>query len=552
MQTRTGQTMIAYFSGTGYDFDEEGQGYVPQENLDVFIPTPFKNRIKDESFSLVNGFLNKNQIRFGYDGCHHRGGNLFAFGLEEPCNHLYKQIQVFLQEKDEKITLVLTAHSRGCLSAFLLAKKISLDEALKNKIDIILDLRDPVSGNLQLATRLDVARIATIAGELKDLRDCHSIKEVNITIQEKGTVDFGFDVLIPKFPRNRDIHIDFLPGTHDVQEGHQFIHYDSKKNIYRAHRDIFLLGVCRSLQIYSENNAIINYQSVLEFIKIYVSERNEAYALSRDRVVGEIEKHYQERLKINRHYGRTQQHKKILQLALNFGDDFSKQRFELFLKKVQILLYEFLLQEYKSHPERKTYVKALHFGGKYQTLVAVKKATHLNDRHALFRNENPKATKVPFLGFQGDRFDLAKRIKLSNVLISLRNECESYISYLEAKQKNKHGDKIRALKELNALIQVDYFSCGAKIKQLREFEKCFNAQKEIFDEPDNLDLQAKKFKKMITRLLASFISLGGYAIYKAVRSQNHRGYAQFWQPRANRFIGITSEKINKIEKKLAK
>src|SRR3990167_4193965 len=191
----SGKTIIAFFSGTDYTFNSAHKGYVSQKEMGISSPSkapPYD----DNSFSNLLAHLNDNQERFGFDGCHTRGGGIYAFGIDEPANHLYQELKKQLADHHEKITLVLTAHSRGCLSALTLAKKISFDKEIKDKIDIVLDLRDPVPGNLKPTATLDIAGLTTIAGQLKNLSACKSIKKAYITVLEKGSLPVAFDVLI--------------------------------------------------------------------------------------------------------------------------------------------------------------------------------------------------------------------------------------------------------------------------------------------------------------------------------------------------------------------
>lgn len=90
MHPRQAKTIIAFFGGTGYDFGQslEEKGYV---NLDASVASGGRN--PDSNMLLLNDSLGDEQVRFGYDGCHKRGGGLFAYGIEEPCEHLFAQIK---------------------------------------------------------------------------------------------------------------------------------------------------------------------------------------------------------------------------------------------------------------------------------------------------------------------------------------------------------------------------------------------------------------------------------------------------------------------------
>jgi len=197
------KTIIAFFPGTGYDSDEKAAGYISQETLMGLPPkpesSPPRQRNLDLGFDTLTNTFNNSQVRYLYDGCHQRGGGLFSYGIEQPAEHLFKELKKQSAKEDQNITLILSAHSRGCLTALLLAKMINQDPELKEKVEVMLDLRDPVPGNLKITSEMDLIGLMSSAGQLSDLRNCTNIKAAHITVQDKGILDLAFDVLIPHF-----------------------------------------------------------------------------------------------------------------------------------------------------------------------------------------------------------------------------------------------------------------------------------------------------------------------------------------------------------------
>lgn len=158
------------------------------------------------------------------------------------------------QVENEKIKLTLIAHARGCVSSLRLIKKINTDRALKSCIDIILDFRDPVTGDLNDGTHQALA----IANQLKDFSECDNVVEANITVFERALINVGYNVLIPRFHPKTIVEVEYLPGIHDIQQ------HKIKQNVMRSgvcvrNEILYSLAVCKSLHILKANGIPLHF-----------------------------------------------------------------------------------------------------------------------------------------------------------------------------------------------------------------------------------------------------------------------------------------------------
>lgn len=270
------QYMVAFFAGTGLDYAPDAKGYISQEKLKVTDhPRPRDNNrldIDHNDYSFETLGKSVSAPVHGFDGCDRRGGGAYAYGIKEPVDYLIKELESkIISAESPKIMLALTAHSRGCLSALLLAKKLSQHPLLKDKVDLVLDLRDPVPGNIHSSASMDVAGVTTIASQLKDLRQCTNIKEAHITVLEKGLMPVVFDVLLPKFSKATKVEVDYLPGTHDIQDAKpdDALSYNDPrfKKVFFRLPTLIHLGLYKSLQIYSENGIGVEYEDTKKTVE---------------------------------------------------------------------------------------------------------------------------------------------------------------------------------------------------------------------------------------------------------------------------------------------
>lgn len=208
---------------------------------------------------------------YGYSGCHVHGGGFFAYGTDVSCNDLYRKVcaEVAETKPPEKIKLHLIGHSRGCISIYQLIKQINANLAIRDSIEIVLDLREPVPGNFKITSQNDPGDFC-ISSQLRDLTTCTNVREVNITLQEETYIG-GFSSLIPQFHPYTTLKIEYIPGHHSTQQTHE------DELTYR-------LGLEKSLQILQENNIPLadKMKSRQELINEQIDKYNDLFLHYKD------------------------------------------------------------------------------------------------------------------------------------------------------------------------------------------------------------------------------------------------------------------------------
>lgn len=539
------KTIIAFFAGTGYDFiNDPDAGYVPQEALSTKKPQdPYSNM--DPSFCTLNSLLEEKQERYGYDGCHQRGGGLFAYGVKEPAAHLYRKLKELIEEQENhKITLVLTAHSRGCLSALLLAKKLNADAQLKQKIDVILDFRDPVPGNFSWSAQLDVIGIATAARQLYDLRTCTNIKQTHITVQELGNLPIAYDVLVPRFSPETELDVDYLLGVHDIQERDASgVYRETDQNYFTGHYAAFLLGICQSLKLYALHGADFSYQKFFStlFEIVETSGNKEIY---RDQPMSSNNK---------------QINSKLLELIKNLNttpdeQHLSLENFIASLEHIEKLLYDTLLEDLRhAHPAQSAahtngkYVRTrqLHFGGKFQQLLPFNELTHLNQRHAILAYKHGdfglNLKFKPLLGFRGKRADLSKLERVSKAITDLRQACQTFFTTTDT--DNEIADSVSVL---HAFVEQDPLSpaCADREKIVFNFANYYQKKREILTASQNREV--KKFCRAVDLILNAHLTIGFSTVSRASDAQHRGRFANFWSLKEKKISDLLSKTTKSI------
>ena len=353
------KAIVGLFCGTGYDFFSDEKA----KNIDDCFQCLAESIATDDGRVAVHG----------YSGCHQRGGGINATGIEEPCDDLLQKIkQAHAKNPDEKLTVYLAGHSRGCLSAFLLIEKLNQDEELRHAVDIIGDFRDPVPGNIGLTTKLGSKIVS--ANRFQDMSHCTNVREVNFTMQEKGILNLGFDVLIPKFAPHAVVNVEYIPGLHDIQQDDvQLTLPDKTSAYYVRNHDIYRLGVYKSQQILHESG--IHLLTFPDSTEWRMEQQAEIYA----------------------------------ELLLQYQNDYSRMpadEFESLKSSMdQMLKEQFPGSKGYDPAALKIASRTLHFGGEFGSENTPATATALNARHAaLAKMKDAK----PLMGFKGNRLDILK------------------------------------------------------------------------------------------------------------------------------------------------
>lgn len=192
------QFVVGYFCGTDYTLD------------------------KDAGYQFIKTNLHNSSILLGYNGCQIYGGGSFSFGVEKPAEAFIAALKdkVLASPKEEPFHINLVAHERGALSALSIVKKLQADKELCSRVQVTLDLRDPVPGNLQLTAKL--AGNLAGANSYGDISDCPIVDKVAITLQELPSYSLAFDAFVPKCHPATVMEIEALPGKYDVQQRNNY------------------------------------------------------------------------------------------------------------------------------------------------------------------------------------------------------------------------------------------------------------------------------------------------------------------------------------------
>jgi hypothetical protein len=362
------QTIVGFFCGTGYNFNSDSKSYVTQKELGYTEPYASKLSV-DKSIQILDealqSIVDPNAIKiFGYDGCHRRGGGMNATGIEQPAQHLYQHLKTL--NPNTKITLILTAHSRGCLSALLLSQLINSDPQLKKTVEITLDLRDPVPGNLKgLSTLLGNLMSS---GKFYDFSENTNIKSSHITVQESGIGPIGFNALIPYFSSATKLSISTLPGTPDLQERDDSYLYTAEKG-YIANAGIYQLGLYKTLQIYLENNIPIA-------INFFISEMKKLHL----RRIGRADQQDETIFYLTKLLFDLQN--ELIKNISTLTQEKNPESIIHMLKTAQFLIFEYILKDYTTHPDRTILPRDITFGGQSKrTDTSLQEVRYLNEEH---------------------------------------------------------------------------------------------------------------------------------------------------------------------------
>ncbi len=205
--------IVNSFPGTGYSFKPSTDS----------AKLPKHYGYDDFSFHLIKEAMIKDPKveAFFYYGCQVYGGGTFAYGVNEIAQECYTNINSMMAvNRDDNIRykILMVAHSRGCISSAMAIHLINANLEFKEKIEWILDWRDPVPGNFQWATFLDSFTNITAANNAKDLTGHDNISQAYITIAQDGFFPVAFTPLIPAFHSKTQVEVTPMLGLHDIQE----------------------------------------------------------------------------------------------------------------------------------------------------------------------------------------------------------------------------------------------------------------------------------------------------------------------------------------------
>lgn len=231
--------IVGIFCGTDYNFRNEA----------------VEGGEDDPAFNQIAAEIAEDKTNthvFGYSGCHKHGGGVTATGCDVIANQFLEEIKTInaaaaAKGNREKIKLHLIGHSRGCISIYMLIKRINGDpvlRALRDRFEFTLDLRDPVPGNFGPSPSV----VTCTTTELRDLSTCPHVKTVNVSLYSEETYPAGYRPLIPLFHPDTQINVEYLPGNHNCQQQNP---PDPKKEPF--FNTLHILGRLKSLYLLLKN-----------------------------------------------------------------------------------------------------------------------------------------------------------------------------------------------------------------------------------------------------------------------------------------------------------
>lgn len=142
-------------------------------------------------------------------------GTLFGTGMDKQCEEVISKVRECIEAGDE-VVLNIYGHSRGGISALMLAKQLS--NINPSKLSIHLALHDPVPGNL-LSTRFFDAWDITLANKFMDLSMCKPLKKVLALYPHKPLNASEWSAafhapLFPDYPKHTEVEEIIIPGCH--------------------------------------------------------------------------------------------------------------------------------------------------------------------------------------------------------------------------------------------------------------------------------------------------------------------------------------------------
>lgn len=209
-------TLSVVFNGTGHAVDMPKDDYVPLGNGLI---------------SLMEHSETGSQRVMAFDGIGvHRPimGTLFGTGMDKDCDDVIQVIEKLISE-GHTVKLNAYGHSRGAVSALMLAKQLSFINP--KQLEINLALHDPVPGNLITTGLVDPFEIS-LAQKTMDLSGCKPLKDVLVLYPHQPLPGIychaPMFVVYPEGLKNK-IREEVIPGCH---AGAQWQYGDPEKPVF--------------------------------------------------------------------------------------------------------------------------------------------------------------------------------------------------------------------------------------------------------------------------------------------------------------------------------
>lgn len=147
--------------------------------------------------------------------------SLYAYYYDQTEDQAQKFVDSFkvtasLTPKDEPFQINIVAHDKGAVSALAVVKLLQADPELRDRVQVTLDLRDPIPGNTEFAAKIGGNLVN--ANRYSDLSNCPIVKKVYISLQELPPFDtMGNEAFVPKFHPATSVEIESIPGHVDTR-----------------------------------------------------------------------------------------------------------------------------------------------------------------------------------------------------------------------------------------------------------------------------------------------------------------------------------------------
>jgi hypothetical protein len=197
-------TFTVYFEGTSNSLQhyttQIGLFYAMTQAVDLSVKTP-----KDTD----------SQFKIAFDGCGITNGMIgviFATGLVDQCKVVVSNIERYMLQQFDSITINAIGLSRGGIAVIYLAKMISKLRASKIKMNLLLF--DPVPGNLVGPSLFDIFSFST-ANQSLDLSSCSNVNSILSLFPYIALPDLAFHApVLPNYPPGCIVDEDVCLGCH--------------------------------------------------------------------------------------------------------------------------------------------------------------------------------------------------------------------------------------------------------------------------------------------------------------------------------------------------
>lgn len=207
-------------------------------------PDLAEGMLREELRQLANKKINNRDPGYrnllgpiiSYDGCNKRTSykrvnklyGATAHGTGERAKEALTVIRNILKQNNgQTLKINISGHSRGCISALKLMGYIyhhqleASDNSrvpIKDRVDIVLDLKDPVPGNPNLFNCLDSWFGTSVTRKVVDMSQYTFIKLAHVSYGNqngKATVNgFGFQPILPLFSYRTEVIVELLVAKH--------------------------------------------------------------------------------------------------------------------------------------------------------------------------------------------------------------------------------------------------------------------------------------------------------------------------------------------------